>query len=86
MNWKVSVEVEVDLNDIDTNELIKYIEADDCKVIALDEFIEYERMTNLYSELDEVFDKHDLNKIRRQQIIQSVIDSLNKPNNARQTI
>lgn len=77
MNWKVKAEAEVDLNDIDTDELIKYIEAHDCKVIALNEYIEYERITNLYSELEECFEKHTLNKIQRQTIIENLINDIN---------
>lgn len=65
--------VEIDLNDIDNDELVKYIEANNCKVIALDDYIEYERVTNLYSELEECFEKHTLNKIQRADIINKII-------------
>lgn len=77
---KVPIDIynlEINLDDLNFELLIQYVQdQSDCTLVDNDRLRFLDWWEEDFTELIKCFEKHSLNKIRKQQIIQSVIDQL----------
>lgn len=70
--------VEINLDDLDLDSLEEYVQKESESTLIDDDRLEFiEEFEYVFNDLIECFEKHSLNKIKRQQVIQNVIDQLN---------
>ena len=68
--------VEINLNDLGWDDLVKYVEGTEDTLVNNEELQNYINIEQQFAELIDYFEKHTLNKIKRQEIIQNIIDQL----------
>lgn len=78
MKTKVTLyDLEINLDDIFFNDLVKYVQdSSDSTLVDNNRLRFIDNWEEDFTELIECFEKHSINKIRRQQIIQNIIDQL----------
>ena len=76
---KSQQEVDIDLKDLDLDELINFVQSETLSTLVdWEDLKEIERLREAYEDLENCFEKHTLNQIQRQNIIQGIIDQLDK--------